>query len=473
MPKASISVRQLLRALDGVIAVRGDEVVVLDEAALSESAADRLVLDAVFGSGQVRTAARWLLRAAARAVGVYPASTHELYLAAGRYEYDRATTPAINVRGMTYDVARAILRAASRKETKQVIFELSYAEMGYTEQEPAEYVAVILAAALREGYRGPVFVQFDHLQIDAVRYQRDPAAELARLRRLIRDAIAAGFYNIDIDASTLVDLARPTLLEQQELNARHTAELTAHIRALQPPGITVSVGGEIGEVGARDSTTEDLDAFMAGYLPALRDEGEALPGISKISVATGTSHGGVVLPDGSHASVQLNLQALGDLSEHARRAYGLGGAVQHGASTLPEAAFNQLAERSAVEVHLATAFTTIVYEHLPADFSRELYAYLAEYHADERKPAMTDAQFAHATRKKAFGPFKEQFWALPADVKEAIAAALGARFDVLFGRLGVGGNAALVERHAPPVLAADPLPDALYTALVAAAPAAE
>ena len=33
---------------------------------------------------------------------------------------------------------------------------------------------------------------------------------------LIREEIAAGFYNIDIDTSTIVDLDKPTLAEQQD-----------------------------------------------------------------------------------------------------------------------------------------------------------------------------------------------------------------------------------------------------------------
>ena len=64
-------------------------------------------------------------------------------------------------------------------------------------------------------------------------------------------------------------------------------------------------------------------------------------GLSKISVQSGTSHGGVVLADGSIADVKLDLETLRELSEIARKEYGLSGAVQHGASTLPDDAFRQ------------------------------------------------------------------------------------------------------------------------------------
>jgi fructose/tagatose bisphosphate aldolase len=451
MAQASGSIEELLSALEGAIAVRGDAVEVRDELALQGDVTDALVYSAVFGAPEVREAARWLIWATAQAVGLYPASIHELYLAAGRYEYDHATTPAINVRGMSYDLARTIIRTAQSRETSHFIFEIARSEMGYTGQSPAEFAAVMLAAGLREGYRGPLFIQGDHQQLSAKGYAKDPEAELAGLRQLIDDSLDAGFYNIDIDASTLVDLSRPTEAERQERNYRHTAELTAYIREREPAGVTVSVGGEIGEVGSQDSTPEDLDAFMQGFVPALREAAGDAPGISKISVQTGTSHGGVPLPDGTVAEVNLNLEALGQLSATARRQYGLGGAVQHGASTLPEEAFNQFAARGAVEVHLATAFQNIIYDHLPQGLKDEIYAHLAEHHADERKPEMTDAQFYYTTRKRGFGPFKEQFWNLPPEVKGTILEHLAERFGLLFDQLGVSGNADLVARYVRPV----------------------
>ncbi|MGN6359822.1 MAG: class II fructose-bisphosphate aldolase [Thermomicrobiales bacterium] len=473
MPVTSMSARQMLRRLDGIVNVRDGGVAVHDEAALAGPLVDQLARDAAFGSPRVREAARWLLWACAQAVGVYPASIHDLYLAAGQDAYAHATTPAINVRGLAYDMARAVIRAAQRCQTTQVIFEISLAELDFTDQEPAEFASVVLAAALREGYRGPIFLQGDHQQINAGRYRQHPEAELSSLRQAIAALLHAGFYNIDIDASTLVDLDRPTEAEQQTLNYRHTAELTAFIREREPAGITVSVGGEIGEVGGRDSTVADLDAFMTGYQAALRALGGSLPGISKISVQTGTTHGGVALPDGTLAEVKLNLAALAELSARARRQYGLGGVVQHGASTLPEAAFDQLAARNAVEVHLATAFTTLIFEQLPEDLRQEMDTYLLDYHADERKPGQTDQQFLHATRKKGFGPFKARCWDLPPECRDAIGAALEARFMLLFDRLGVAGNRALVARYITPTPVAKPLPLALQGALAGAAPVDE
>src|SRR5207245_4403004 len=117
--------------------------------------------------------------------------------------------------------------------------------------------------------------------------------------------------------------------------------------------VTASVGAEIGEVGGKNSDVHELKAFMDGYARTLKRLGVAV-GISKISVQTGTSHGGVVLPDGSIAKVQLDLAALKELSTDARKPYRLGGAVQHGASTLPPDRFSHFPQCEAVEIHLAT-----------------------------------------------------------------------------------------------------------------------
>jgi hypothetical protein len=100
--------------------------------------------------------------------------------------------------------------------------------------------------------------------------------------------------------------------------------------------VTISIGGEIGEVGTENSTPEELRAFMDGFNRVLQAAGAGDAGLSKISVQSGTSHGGVVLADGSIADVALDLETLRILGEIARDEYGLSGAVQHGASTLPD-----------------------------------------------------------------------------------------------------------------------------------------
>jgi fructose/tagatose bisphosphate aldolase len=432
---------------------------------------DALVRKAVFGSEDEKAHARWMIWEMGQKAGVRPASIHELYMARGRGEVPAFTTPAMNVRIMSYDTGRAIFRAAKRLDAGAIICEIARSEIAYTDQRPAEYVAVMTAAALREGFVGPLFIQGDHVQVNAKKYAADPNAELSALRALIEEELHAGFYNIDVDTSTLVDLSKPNLDEQQRSNYERAAELTQFIREHEPDHVTVSVGAEIGEVGGKNSDVHELKAFMDGYNRTLERIGTK-PGISKISVQTGTSHGGVVLPDGSIAKVQLDLDALKALSQDARSKYGLGGAVQHGASTLPQEAFSQFPQCEAVEIHLATNFQTIVMDHpaLPNDLRREVNEWVKTEAKEEWKKGDSEEQFLYKSRKKAIGPFKRQFWDLPEDIRARIGADLEKTFTFLFEQLRVKGTRAMTDKYVKPKLDSHAAPRA---ALVSAPDDAE
>ena len=223
-------------------------------ASVRQSAAlDDLARQAVFGLPEAREQARWLIWEIGQQAGVRPASIHELYLARGQGEVPPFTTPAMNVRVLAYDTARAVFRAATRLDVGALVLEIARSEIGYTEQRPAEYVAVMTAAALREGFEGPLFIQGDHVQVNAKKYGADAQAELGAVRAPIEEELGAGFYNIDVDTSTLVDLSQSTLDEQQRVNYERAAELTKFVRDREPEGVTVSVGAEIGEVGGKNS----------------------------------------------------------------------------------------------------------------------------------------------------------------------------------------------------------------------------
>src|SRR6266513_2426204 len=412
---------------------------------------DELVWAAVFGeSADVRGAARWKIRTQAAAAGIRPASIHDLYMAMGRGDAGGFTVPAINVRAMSYDTARAVIRAAKKLNAGAFIFEIARSEIGYTEQRPHEYTAVVLAAALREGFSGPVFLQGDHVQTNAKKYnspERDK--ELDGLRALIKEEMAAGFYNIDIDTSTLVDLDKPTLEEQQKVNVTLAVDFTEFIRKCEPKGVTVSVGGEIGEVGGKNSDVHELHAYMNGFNRKLKERGGHLVGLSKISVQTGTAHGGFINADGTvRTDVKIDLKTLEELSRVARKDYGLGGAVQHGASTLPPEAFDAFPRVGACEIHLATDFQNMVYEHpqFPADLKAEMYAWIRQNALEERKPKDTEEQFIYKARKKAIGPFKKQMWSISEEARTAIGQSLEERFTFLMKKLKINDTAAAVAK---------------------------
>jgi fructose/tagatose bisphosphate aldolase len=445
---------QLRRGWEGILDISQNDVRVLDESRLQQSLIDDLIFTAVFSPQQeLREAARWLIRRAGAAIGILSASIQALYEAMGRKEVKGFTVPAINIRAFTYHFSQAVLRAAMKGKVGPVLFEIARSEIDYTQQRPAEYTAAVTAAAIKTGYRGPLFIQGDHFQVNAKKYTADPAKEVKAVKDLIWEAIDAGFYNIDVDTSTLVDLSKPTVREQQKLNYSLAAELTTMIRDLEPAGVTVSVGGEIGEVGGKNSTVEELRAFMDGYLEDLKKSSGPIKGISKMSVQTGTTHGGVPLADGTVAKVKLDFETLEKLSEAARVDYGLSGAVQHGASTLPNEAFDRFPKIGTAEIHLATGFQNIVYDspNLPEVLRKQIYDYLKINMATERKEKDTEEQFLYKTRKKGFGPFKKELWHLSVETLTAIGQELENQFSFLFTKLNVNNTVDIVRKYVEPV----------------------
>jgi len=460
------SADELRARLDGIATLTGERLLLDDETRFRDELVDELVFDAVFNDDPaLRDACRWLIWSASQELGCRSASIHELYMARGRGDFDPTgfSVPAINVRASSYLTARQAFAAALERDAATVIFEIAKSEMAYTDQRPAEYAAVILAAAIREGWSTPVFLQGDHFQFNATKWASDPRAELEGIADLTREAIGAGFLNIDIDSSTLVDLSRPTVPEQQEVNADNSAALTRLIRELQPAGVTIGVGGEIGEVGKENSTEVELRAYLDEFRRRLQTDGSELAGLSKISIQTGTSHGGVPLPDGSMASVRIEFDTLRRLSRVAREEYGLAGCVQHGASTLPDEAFHHFPPTGTAEIHLATGFQNILYDGggLPDDLRAEMMRWCADNLRAEAKDSETEEQFLYKARKKALGPFKRQLWTLPADAAAEIGGNLRRKFGLLFDELRIAASRALVERYIDAPRLPRPVPTAL------------
>jgi fructose/tagatose bisphosphate aldolase len=461
MPHVAAFLADLVANLSGIAHIEGDSLVIDDEARFRSGAAADLAWTAAFTPDDATAeAARWIVWEASQALGARSASIQELYMARSRGEISGFTVPAMNLRAQTFDMARTIYQAAARADVGALIFEIARSEQTYTFQRPMDFATSVYAGAIAADWQGPVFVQGDHYQFNARKYAADPEAMTEEIRRACRLALDAGYRNIDIDSSTLVDLSQPNLDLEQKENYTRAAELTALIRTLEAEGVTVSVGGEIGEVGKANSTVEELRAYLDGYDAVLARIAPGAKGLSKVSVQTGTSHGGVPLPGGGVAEVKLDFDVLARLGEHAR-SRGLAGAVQHGASTLPDELFHRFPEVETAEIHLATGFQNALYEHpaFPAGLMEEIYAWCRENAADERKPGETEDQFLYTTRKKAIGPFKRQLWDLA--TRDEILASQGAKVAYLFTQLRVNGSREMVERYVTPVPVSRPIPEAL------------
>lgn len=399
---------------------------------LQSSFIDRLISTALFSEDEtLRQKSSDLIYSLSILCECSSQSIFPLYSAFGKGEIDGFTVPAFNIRTLTYDTARLIFRVMKEKEIGAVIFEIARSEIEYTHQRPQEYAVAILAAAIKEGYKGPVFLQGDHYQFSKSKFIANQAEEIERLKSLIKESLDAKFYNIDIDASTLVDLTKQHISDQQLLNSQMTALLTSYIREIEPQGQTISIGGEIGHIGDKNSTVEDFTTFMELYLKEI----QVGQGISKVSIQTGTSHGGTINPDGSIQEATVDFSVLKQISSIAREKYHLGGAVQHGASTLPLAAFDHFAENKTLEIHLATGLQNVVFDTLPSDLKEEMVGWLHEELNDERKEGQTDEQFVYKTRKKALGPFKQVLWELSPEEKGPIMQALSSHLEDIFEKL--------------------------------------
>ena len=469
MPNVERSVGDLLSRLSGIVHVHRGAIEIVDPARLRADGIRDLAWTAAFAEDPATVeAAQWIVWESAQALGARSASIHELYMARARGEVSGFTVPAINIRTQVFDMARIAYETATTFDVAAVILELARSEQTYTFQRPIDYSTAVLAGAIAADWRGPVFIQGDHYQFNAKKYATDPEAMTEEIRRACRLAVDAGYRNIDIDASTLVDLSLPTDEEQQRANYERTAELVALCRTLETDGVTISMGGEIGEVGKENSNEAELRAYLDGLKRELARQSPGAIGISKVSVQTGTSHGGVVLPDGTVGSAAVDFSIHEKLGVVARREYGLAGTVQHGASTLPDDLFHRFRDVETAEIHLATGFQNLLYEH--EAFPRELHEQIEQWcfanALDERKADQTDQQFVYTTRKKALGPLKRQLWDL--ETKDEILTAQAQKIAFLFHELGVDNSREMVERFVKPVQSHRPVPAGLAEALAPA-----
>ena len=203
---------------------------------------------------------------------------------------------------------------------------------------------------------------------------------MQRIKDLIKEAIESQVYNIDIDTSKFeTDDPKKSDRENQQLNAKLTAELLFFIRKLESkmnlPCI-ISIGGEVGEVGGTNTKYPQVNAYLQMIQENLeqyiaKDSEKSLyikkiKGLSKISINVGSAHGGQLGPDGKPLpNVPLDFTAHHDLFIHAKDPM-LGNkhvlSVQHGASTLPKHYFPLFPAMHVAEIHLATGFQIITWE---------------------------------------------------------------------------------------------------------------
>ena len=249
---------------------------------------------------------------------------------------------------------------------------------------------------------------------------------------------------------------------QQRTNYQRAAELSALIREHQADGLVVSIGGEIGEVGKENSTEAELRAYLDGYRRELDARaGAGTIGLSKVSVQTGTSHGGVPLPGGGVAEVKLDFGTLERLSAVCR-SYGLAGAVQHGASTLPDELFHRFPKVETAEIHLATGFQNALYDH--PEFPAELHAgdrglVLRECRRRARRRRDRHASSCTRPARRRSAPTSASCGSCRPRTPSSPAQA--AHVTYLAQQLGVAGSREMVQRYVTAPVRHRPVPASL------------
>ncbi len=432
----------LLSQFSSIFTLEENSIQIVDSLKLREEAIDKLADVAIFSSGDLQKKSRWIIRKLSETLGILPSSTYEFYRAIGEGKVHGFTVPAINIRTLTYDFGRLIFQLAKKNNIGAFIFEIARSEQQYTSQTPDDFATCILAAAIKEDWVGPVFLQCDHYQVNALEYHANPDGEMGKLRSLTADSLAAQFYNVDIDGSTLVDIRKPSIPEQQRDNSYVTASLTNFIQENQPQGISVSIGGEIGHIGDKNSTSSDFTTFMEEYLRQVQNRG-----INKVSVQTGSSHGGIPLPDGSLKEVTLDFPLLESIGKLARDKYHMAGVVQHGASTLPKNLFPKFPDAGTLEIHLSTGFQNIIFDNLPKALLSEMDSWVTANCQSERKPEWNNRQFFYKLRKKSLGPFRENLCHLSGAEKQPILKALETELLFIFEALRVFQTREIVEKY--------------------------
>ena len=425
---------------------------------------DQLIDTANFGSGLAQAQAHLDIWNLAQKTNNIPCSIAPIYFARGQNKLaHNFTVPAFNLRGLTYQTAQQLFLTAQKLKVGIFVIELARSEMQYTDQPPAVYVSNILAAAIKTNWQQPIFIQCDHFQVKNNGSDQIKDGEIDKLRSIVTEAINAGMYNIDLDGSMLIKQA-DNLLEQQLENAKFVAHCATCIRELQPAGITISLGGEIGEIGSQhNSTIQDVQAFMDQFLNLF---GQDYPGLSKLAVQTGTSHGGIVDEHGQIVKAQVAFENIKQMSEFSRDKYGMAGVVQHGASTLSKEEFAKFPYSQAIEIHLATGLQNLIFQHpaFPPELLKKMYSWLDENLAAEKKPHQTNQQFYYKMLKNIWKPFKKELWQLPTKNLQPILLSLGEEFEFFFQALGVVDSQKIIQQYIQPIKVKHQLED--YSASV-------
>lgn len=428
-----IGLRHLCESMHGVIRYnQKDGFRLLVPQMLRGELVDRLAITAALGDSEdVKEMARFLIRASAISHNIWCDSVSPIFLGIGQGKYQGFTIPAINLRGITYYLARRVFHSARRQKAGPIVFQLSSSEMDITGQPPSEYVSCILAAALRENYSGPVFLQASRI---GTRDQKTDSLDLPDIKpsALIADAIASGIFNLEFECSDDLD---------------ETVKLISEIRMHQPDGVSIAVGCTIPLPKSRQTAVQELLGFVTGLKTRLQDL-KINESVCKINLVCNSDPMGSDFLDQDQMTGMLDFNRLGALSEILREQLGMAGPVLSSSHEIQADFFDQVATYKISELKMETWIQDLILNHdrFPTGLREEIRAYLETEYTHLRKADWSDQHFYNNLRSRAWKPYKKTLWSLDHRTRLTISNSFEDRIKLLFENLHVGLNKKLVNR---------------------------
>ncbi|MCX5677728.1 MAG: hypothetical protein NTY76_01285, partial [Candidatus Omnitrophica bacterium] len=219
-PLEAQSVDELLNRIDNTTQVTKDSVVVTNHGRFVERTVDYLALTAgLSGDSDTRAAAQTLLDELAASFNFKFGSSSDLNMFAGEGKeknlYYATIIPVFNGTTAMYDKLRDSFKAVKESQKEAIMLELAMSKTRASREELSIFTASIIAAAIREGYEGLIFVQGDHYQVSGEGLvERELRGVAGPLRQAILDA---GGASIDIDTGIY-----PKLLKAGDKDAIET-----------------------------------------------------------------------------------------------------------------------------------------------------------------------------------------------------------------------------------------------------------
>jgi hypothetical protein len=146
---------------------------------------------------------------------------------------------------------------------------------------------------------------------------------------------------------------------------------------------------------------------------------------------------------------QIDQELLADFAKIARELYSLVGiGIDDIASMEPEQ-LERMPKSGVIELLINDRLQNIIFDHsnFPLGLREEIHSHIETHHSEERRTNWTDEEFYFRFRKKAWGAFKKQLWAMDERSKHAILADVETEIGMLFDKLGLLNTRKLIEKY--------------------------